>query len=209
MDLINTPIGEFRLLKLLGKGKSGYSHLAKGEDGYCVVKIMHDEPCDYYEFGENKVSSEIHAYEILSNIGINIPKLYYHNADKNYLVKEYLEGPTAAGWLIHGGDVTKVLADLFLMAVNSKKSGYNIDFFPTNFINHSSGLFYVDYEINAYNPQWDLFNWGLYYWANREGLAAYVESGDPLSINISAESGKPITEPFQEIVNSWINIYAG
>jgi len=207
MEVVNTPIGEFRLVKLLGKGKSGYSHLAQGVDGSCVVKIMHDEPCDYYEFGENKVSSEIHAYQVLSDIGIKIPKLYYHNMAKNYLIKEYLEGPTAATWLVNGGDVQKVLPDLFLMASKLKNSGYNIDFFPTNFVTHSNGLFYIDYEINTYDPQWDLINWGLYYWANRSGLEAYFKTGDPLSINISAESGKPISKPFEKIVDGWVKMY--
>ncbi len=208
MELFNTPVGEFKLIRLLGKGKSGYSYHAEGANGYCVVKIMHDEPCDYYQFGDNKVSAEIYAYDVLCDIGINIPKLYYHNTDKNYLIKEYLEGPTAATWLVNGGDVQKVLPDLFLMASKSKKSGYNIDFFPTNFLICSNTLFYIDYEINMYDLQWDLINWGLYYWANKEGLAAYFKTGDPLSINVSAESGKPITEPFREIVNDWIEMYS-
>jgi hypothetical protein len=208
MRQLSTPIGEFKLKRLLGKGKSGYSHLAEGVDGYCVVKIMHDEPCNYYQFGDNKVSSEISAFEILRDIGINIPRLYYHDSDKKYLIKEYLDGPTAAKWLVNGGEVQKVLPDLFMMASKSKKSGYNIDFFPTNFVICSNGLFYIDYEINAYDPQWNLVNWGLYYWANKEGLAAYFKTGDPLSINISADSGKPITEPFEEVVDQWIELYS-
>jgi hypothetical protein len=208
MEEFSTPIGKFRLVRLLGKGKSGYSHFAEGPEGPSVVKMMHDEPCDYYRFGNNKVESEIYAYKMLKEIGLNIPKLIYHDIGKKYLIKEFLDGLTAVEWLINSGDVNKILPELFSMAAESKKFGYNIDYFPTNFVIVSDRLYYVDYEINTYDPQWDLNNWGLYYWANTNGLAAYFESGDPLSINISTDSGQPITEPFKGIVSQWITKYS-
>jgi hypothetical protein len=207
MEYFNTPIGEFKLVRLLGKGKSGYSHLAEGPEGQCVIKLMHDEPCDYYQFGENKVESEIQACKILNDIGIKVPKLIYHEAENNYLIKEYLDGPTSAQWILNGGDVQEVLPELFSMANISKESGYNIDYFPTNFVIVTDRLYYIDYEINVYDPQWDLVNWGLYYWANKEGLSKFFKNGDPLAINISAESGKPITEPFHEKVDHWICMF--
>jgi hypothetical protein len=212
MDISNshftTPIGKFRLLRLLGKGKSGYSHLADGPDGQCVVKMMHDEPCEYYQFGDNKVESEVSAYNILSQIGIKTPKLDYHDSENQFLIKEYLPGPTASQWLIDGGDVKHVLPDLFTMALKAQKSEFNIDYFPTNFVISNKQLYYIDYEINPYDPQWDLTHWGLYYWANVDGLADYFKNGDPLSINVSVDSGKPITAPFEETVNLWVEKYS-
>ena len=208
MRHLSTPVGEFQLLKLLGKGKSGYSHLAQGPAGHYVVKLMHDEPCDYYQFGTNKVESEIYAYKILKEMGLNIPTLVHSDSHKNYLIKEFLDGPTAAQWIIDGGESSVVLPELFSMAAKSRTSGFNIDYFPTNFIVGSDHLYYIDYEINVYDPQWDLINWGLYYWANRNGLSDYFKSGDHLSINLSSESGKPITEPFREIVDGWIELYS-
>ena len=49
---------EYRIIKLLGKGKGGYSYLAsQGEKKY-VLKQIHHEPCSYYTFG-NKIEAEI------------------------------------------------------------------------------------------------------------------------------------------------------
>ena len=48
----------YSLLKLLGKGKGGYSYLAQMADGQqVVVKQIHHEPCVYYQFG-NKIEAE-------------------------------------------------------------------------------------------------------------------------------------------------------
>ena len=41
----------YRLLRLLGKGKGGYSYLAERNGQQVVVKQIHHEPCDYYAFG--------------------------------------------------------------------------------------------------------------------------------------------------------------
>lgn len=49
----------YSLLKLLGKGKGGYSYLAQMADGQqVVVKQIHHEPCVYYQFG-NKIEAEL------------------------------------------------------------------------------------------------------------------------------------------------------
>ena len=54
--------GEYRILRLLGKGKGGYSYLAGGPQGQVVVKQIHHEPCSYYQFGD-KLAAELHDYE--------------------------------------------------------------------------------------------------------------------------------------------------
>lgn len=49
----------YSLLKLLGKGKGGYSYLAQMADGQqVVVKQIHHEACVYYQFG-NKIEAEL------------------------------------------------------------------------------------------------------------------------------------------------------
>ena len=35
-------------VKLLGKGKGGYSYLAESGNNRYVLKQIHHEPCDYY-----------------------------------------------------------------------------------------------------------------------------------------------------------------
>ena len=49
---------EYAVVKLLGKGKGGYSYLVSADDKQYVLKQIHHEPCDYYQFGD-KLASEI------------------------------------------------------------------------------------------------------------------------------------------------------
>lgn len=53
---------EYRVKKLLGKGKGGYSYLADDGTKEYVLKQIHHEPCDYYQFG-NKIEAELHRAE--------------------------------------------------------------------------------------------------------------------------------------------------
>ena len=39
---------EFEVIKLLGKGKGGYSYLVTDGDKEYVLKQIHHEPCSYY-----------------------------------------------------------------------------------------------------------------------------------------------------------------
>ncbi len=62
----------YRIIRLLGKGKGGYSYLAERDGQQVVVKQIHHEPCDYYTFG-NKIEAELRDYERLQKAGIRIP----------------------------------------------------------------------------------------------------------------------------------------
>ena len=56
MDTMSVNGKDFTVIKLLGKGKGGYSYLVSdGEHNY-VLKQIHHEPCSYYTFG-NKIQS--------------------------------------------------------------------------------------------------------------------------------------------------------
>lgn len=84
---------EFEILKLLGKGKGGYSYLATdGEKNY-VLKQIHHEPCDYYHFG-NKIEAEMNDYKRLKEIGIRIPEMLDVDVEQERILKEYIEGDT-------------------------------------------------------------------------------------------------------------------
>lgn len=64
MDTMSVNGKDFTVIKLLGKGKGGYSYLVSdGEHNY-VLKQIHHEPCSYYTFG-NKIQSELNDYERL------------------------------------------------------------------------------------------------------------------------------------------------
>ena len=65
----------FRIIKLLGKGKGGYSYLATDGERKYVLKQIHHEPCEYYQFG-NKIEAEIRDYERLKQLHIRMPQMY-------------------------------------------------------------------------------------------------------------------------------------
>ena len=211
-DLLNrtyeTSIGNLLIRKVLGKGKSGYSYLAEFEQQNSVLKLMHNEPCHYYSFGgNNKVSLEINAYHKLKECGIMLPELIAHDAERNYLIKEYIDGYTASELIARDQITESIIKQLFEMSHLVRNSELNIDYFPSNFILRGQQLFYIDYEYNPYNTDWDLPNWGIYYWANTDGFREYLLRGDILSINEFPETGKPVKEPFEEKVADWIAKY--
>ena len=65
---------EFEVIRLLGKGKGGYSYLVTDGEKQYVLKQIHHEPCDYYTFGD-KLASELRDYERLRAMGVPVPQL--------------------------------------------------------------------------------------------------------------------------------------
>ena len=87
--------------KLLGKGKGGYSYLVSDGAGEYVIKQIHHEPCDYYQFGD-KLASERRDYARLKAIGIPMPELLAADVQQERILKEYIAGPTVAELLRTG-----------------------------------------------------------------------------------------------------------
>lgn len=76
----------FKVDRLLGEGKSGYSYLISNEEEKFVLKQIHHEPCPYYDFDEDKLKSELKAYKLLNKL-IEIPELISVNSQDDYLIK--------------------------------------------------------------------------------------------------------------------------
>ena len=153
----------YAVLRLLGKGKGGYSYLVTDGAAQYVLKQIHHEPCAYYTFGD-KLQSELRDYETLRKLGIPMPQLLAVDIQQERLLKEYIAGPTVAellkegriepGWLVQVHDTCRLLYP----------AGLNIDYYPTNFVPRGGTLYYIDYECNAYMEQWDFEHWGAQYW---------------------------------------------
>lgn len=62
MDKMDVNGKEYNVIKLLGHGKGGYSYLVTDGTKEYVLKQIHHEPCDYYQFG-NKIEAEKNDYE--------------------------------------------------------------------------------------------------------------------------------------------------
>ena len=168
----------YRILRLLGHGKGGYSYLADSDGQRVVVKQIHHEPCDYYTFG-NKIEAERRDYERLKEAGIRIPQMLAIDMDAERIVKTYIEGPTILELVRDGTSVASYLPQVRDMAAKAKAAGLNIDWFPTNFVVRDGLIWYVDYECNEYMEEWSLENWGVRYWSRTPELEAYLKDHKP------------------------------
>ena len=154
---------EYNIIKLLGKGKGGYSYLAERNGRTFVLKQIHHEPCDYYTFG-NKIESELRDYERLLQIGIKMPKMIDVDIQNERILKEFIDGETIMT-LVERGEMKQTHIDQVQdMCALLYPAGLNIDYYPTNFIPQNDILYYVDYECNQYSDEWNFENWGIKYW---------------------------------------------
>ena len=154
---------EYKIIKLLGHGKGGYSYLASCDDTFVVLKQIHHEPCDYYSFG-NKIEAELNDYNRLINANIRMPLMIEFDKKQEIIIKEYIKGDNVLDLIKNGEDVSPYISQVREMANLAKEAGLNIDYYPTNFIPYNGKLYYVDYECNEYSEDWNLENWGMKYW---------------------------------------------
>lgn len=166
---------DYKIIKLLGHGKGGYSYLASSEGKEVVLKQIHHEPCDYYSFG-NKIEAEMNDYRKLSEAGIRIPIMLSIDLNSERIIKEYIEGPTIFEMVRDGLPVEQFVPQVCEMAEKAKKAGLNIDYFPTNFVVRDGLLYYVDYECNQYMDEWNFEKWGIKYWSRTPEFEEYLKS---------------------------------
>ena len=91
MELMQVNGKSYNMIKLLGKGKGGYSYLVTDDEKQYVLKQIHHEPCDYYQFG-NKIEAEQTDYNRLLATGIRIPKMLDIDIPNERIIKEYIDG---------------------------------------------------------------------------------------------------------------------
>lgn len=167
MEVMTLNEKEYAVVRLLGKGKGGYSYLVTDGAGEYVLKQIHHEPCDYYTFGD-KLASELRDYERLCRIGIPMPKLMDVDREQERILKEYIPGDTIDILVREdrmGEDFFRQMEDMCRLLY---PENINIDYFPTNFVVCAGKLFYIDYECNDYMEQWDFEHWGSKYWWKSE-----------------------------------------
>ena len=165
---------EYEIIKLLGKGKGGYSYLASDGEKKYVLKQIHHEPCDYYQFG-NKIEAEINDYKRLTRIGITMPTMIDVDIENERIIKEYIEGDTIFDLVLKDKMEDKYIEQIHEMCKVLYKSNTNIDYFPTNFVVQQGQIYYIDYECNDYMEEWNFENWGIKYWSKTEEFMKYVE----------------------------------
>lgn len=166
MDLTELTINDipYKVIKLLGKGKGGYSYLVCKDNSFYVIKQIHHEPCSYYSFG-NKLESEINDYKRLCVVNINLPRLIEIDYKEERILKEYIEGPTVYDLVKNDLITEEIIKSVENMAIKCFEHNLNIDYYPTNFIVRNNEVYYIDYECNLYDEKWNFSNWGIKYYS--------------------------------------------
>ena len=165
---------EYNIIKLLGKGKGGYSYLAERDGKQYVLKQIHHEPCEYYTFG-NKIEAEKNDYQRLKNAGIRIPQMLDIDIEEERILKEYIQGPTIFDLVKQDAMKETYLEQICHIASQVYEKGLNIDYFPTNFVVQDELIYYIDYECNNYMDEWNFENWGIKYWSKTKEFLEYLE----------------------------------
>ncbi|WP_405327477.1 hypothetical protein [Ruminobacter sp.] len=165
----------YGIVRLLGKGKGGYSYLAVKDGVEYVLKQIHHEPCSYYQFGD-KIQSEINDYRRLSDIGIRIPKMIEVDVQNERVLKEYIEGDTIYDLVCRDEMKDDYVSQVKDMCRLLYPSNTNIDYFPTNFVVRDGLIYYIDFECNNYMDEWNFENWGIKYWSKTPEFMEYWNS---------------------------------
>ena len=164
---------EFEVLRLLGKGKGGYSYLVTDGEKRFVLKQIHHEPCDYYQFG-NKLESELRDYARLQAIGVPMPALLETDVPQERILKEFIDGETIFELVRQERMQESYFEQIRALCRTLYAANTNIDYFPTNFVVQDGRLFYIDYECNNYMEQWDFEHWGIKYWSKTPEFLEYI-----------------------------------
>lgn len=153
-----------------------------------MLKQIHHEPCDYYQFG-NKLEAELHDYERLRKIGIRMPKLLEVDTEKERILKEYIEGDTVYDLVLRDAVKPAYLEQVREMCRLLYAADTNIDYFPTNFVVQDEELFYIDYECNDYMEEWNFENWGIKYWSKTEEFRKMVSEKAGMNRQAEGKAG--------------------
>lgn len=162
------------VIKLLGKGKGGYSYLVDDGIRKYVLKQIHHEPCSYYQFG-NKLEAELKDYERLKAIGIKIPDMIDVDIEHERILKEFIDGDTIYELVLQDRMKNVYIKQLKDMCALLYAAHINIDYFPTNFVVQNEEIYYIDFECNNYMEEWNFENWGIKYWSKTPEFLQYVK----------------------------------
>lgn len=166
---------DYTVIRLLGKGKGGYSYLVTDGQRDYVLKQIHHEPCDYYTFGD-KLQSELRDYERLRGAGIRMPEMLDVDAANERILKAFVPGETIYDLVLSDRMRPEYVEQMREMCRTLYPAGLNIDYFPTNFIAWEGLIWYIDYECNGYMEEWDFEHWGIAYWSKTDTFMDYVRA---------------------------------
>ena len=166
-DIMTVNGRAYEVIRLLGKGKGGYSYLAERDGRQYVLKQIHHAPCAYYQFGD-KLQSELNDYARLQTIGVPMPEMLDVDRENERVLKQYIPGDTVDVLVAEDRLPDWCIPQMEALCECLYAASTNIDYYPTNFIPLDGTLYYIDYECNDYMQQWDFQHWGMKYWRKSE-----------------------------------------
>ena len=173
---IATVNGErYEVLRLLGKGKGGYSFLVRSvahPSMEYVIKQFHRDPRRHHLY-EDTLQSEIRCYRRLRELGIRLPAMLDVDIDAQRILKEYIDGPTVYELVRSGGMKDDYVAQIRDMAKRLTSHRVAIDYFPTNFVVDNELIYYIDFECEDYTAERSFERRGEPFWARTEAFLAY------------------------------------
>ena len=113
--------------------------MAESGNNRYVLKQIHHEPCDYYQFG-NKLEAEIRDYKKLKEIGIKMPAMLETDVKNERILKEFIDGDTIYQLVLEDKMKTGYIEQLHKMCALLYAANTNIDYFPSEVRQHGSIL---------------------------------------------------------------------
>ncbi|RYM93852.1 protein kinase [Bifidobacterium animalis subsp. lactis] len=171
----------FEVLRLLGKGKGGYSFLVRSQSHSkteYVLKQMHHEPMPFLQ-PNDKVQAEIRDYRRLRELGIRLPAMLDIDIAKERILKEYIDGPTVYDLVLTDQMDDSYVDQVREMAKRLQSHRLNIDYFPTNFVVENGLVYYIDFECTAYTRERSFDGWGVTYWSKTPEFLRFVAAHAP------------------------------
>ena len=101
-------------------------------------------------------------------MGIPIPRLLEVDQEQERILKEYICGDTIDKLVKEDRMEERYFRQMEDMCRLLYSAGLNIDYFPTNFVVREGQIYYIDFECNEYQEQWDFEHWGSKYWWKSE-----------------------------------------
>jgi len=157
----------YTIIRVLGVYGGGRRYIVIDNDGMFVLKDYGDNP---EKKALETVRKEKQTTELLSSIGIAVPKVIAIDEEKKLVLKEFIEGVPVSGLIMKGELTASVLEQARNMSKIAEEHGLCLDFFPTNFVVSNGKLYYFHFECMPYSEEYSLGRMLTKFWMDGKVL---------------------------------------
>lgn len=114
--------------------------------------------------------------DALVKAGINTTGIIEIDEGRGLIVREHIAGVSAYELVKGAGIKPVLLLQLYDMSEKAENAGYNLDYFPSNFVaDDQDRLYYVGDGFSPYMEEWSLESWGIRYWDRTPEFEMYLQ----------------------------------